>query len=212
MGDYVFALKKTLRKNATLDGDKVQVDMAPYAYKPSWFGRDYDLEDFGLRMWIERAGNTPPEEQAPYIIFSDKADGWPVYKNNKLGVWGDGSGHYTGVKLDDLVGKMYKIGNRFYIVPKDQQLEEFIKTNFLNLYNTPLPHTQVYVKMHEGYTATVRDIRSLKEYLAGYGKMDPKYMTTISAGDDVPGWFQAIVSQLVSDKRRELQKAEISKI
>lgn len=209
MGDYVFALKKSLRKNAILNGKQVQVDMAPYAYKPSRFDQGWPPEslDFGTKMWLKRSSDTPSEEQAPYVVFTDNPDGFPVHVSNKLGVWDDGSGYYSGIKGDDLVGKIYKIAGRYHIVPKDQDLYQYIKDNVPSVLKKPLPHTQMYVKMHEGYTATVRDIKSLEEYLAGYGKVDPNYMATFSVGDDVPKWFQAIVSQLVSNKRSELNNA-----
>lgn len=210
MGTYIYALKKSLRKNAILEGQKVQIDAATYAYKPSMYGQDYDTQDFGLKMWLDKAANTPKEEQAPYLVLTSgdgSIDGCAVHKNNKYGVWSDGNGHYSGLTPEDIIGRVYKIGNRYHVVPKDQDLDEFIKSNFPKVYSKPLPHTQMYVKMTEGYTATVRDIKSLKEYLDGYGDVSRSWLNITGAGDDVPQWFQDIVRTLVDNKKRELNHA-----
>ena len=39
-----------------------------------------------------------------------------VYKNNKLGIWSDGSGFWTGIDYkNDHVGKLEKIGKKYFI-------------------------------------------------------------------------------------------------
>lgn len=59
-----------------------------------------------------RATKLTKEEQPDFITF----DGENVYKNNKVGMWHDGSGFYSGIHYEnDLVGKLEKEGKKYVI-------------------------------------------------------------------------------------------------
>ena len=68
---------------------------------------------------MERAWNVPTDRQADYIVFGKAKEGCSVYKNNKKGIWSDGSGFWSGLHWEnDLVGTLEKNGRQWYIKSK----------------------------------------------------------------------------------------------
>jgi hypothetical protein len=108
MGVYIYTYKKKFDKNATLNGEKVVVGQATFLCK-SDFGGSYTPSE---NREMIRAANLTKEFQPEYITF----DGENVYKNNKHGMWHDGSGFYTGIHHeDDFVGVLKKEGRKFVV-------------------------------------------------------------------------------------------------
>lgn len=108
MGVYIYTYKKKFDKNATLNGEKVVVGTATFLCKSDFGGRYTPSEN---REMI-RATNLTKDFQPEYITF----DGENVYKNNKFGMWNDGSGFYSGINHeDDFVGVLKKEGRKFVV-------------------------------------------------------------------------------------------------
>ena len=112
MGIYIYTYKKKIQiKNATLNGEKVVVGTATFLCRAERNGNYTAVEN---REMI-RAANLTKDFQPDYITF----DGENVLtKNNKFGMWNDGSGFYSGIHWEnDLVGKLEKEGKK-YVVKK----------------------------------------------------------------------------------------------
>lgn len=108
MGIYIYTFKKSLNKKATLDGNPVVVGQAKFLCRQDYNGNYTPSE----KREMTRAYDLTDNDQPDYITF----DGEMVYKNNKLGVWTDGSGFYSGIHLEnDLVGLLKKVGKKFVI-------------------------------------------------------------------------------------------------
>ena len=108
MGTYIYTYKKKFNKNATLNGEKVVVGTATFLCKANYSNNYTAVEN---REMI-RATKLTKEEQPDYITF----DGENVYKNNKVGMWHDGSGFYSGIHWEnDLVGKLEKEGKKYVV-------------------------------------------------------------------------------------------------
>jgi hypothetical protein len=107
MGTYIYTYKKKLDKNAILDGKEVKVGEATFLCKKDWSG-NYTPQE---KREMTRATCLLEHNQPDYITFGDE-----VYKNNKLGIWSDGSGFWTGIDYkNDYVGKLEKIGKKYFI-------------------------------------------------------------------------------------------------
>lgn len=205
MGIYYYTYRKSIKpKKAELNGKQVLVGTADFAARHGYIYCELHPED---QRKLTRAYNIPEEEQAEYIMFGG-GDGSIVYVNNKLGAWCD-TPMWSGLSEIDEVGRLVKVKNRYYIVPKNVTVRDFMKIKFPKLYKTPLPHTQIYVKIHGGYTATVRDIDSFEDFVFGFGKDQPTYdkFGAKQVGQDVPGWFEMCVDEVIDIKRRELHEA-----
>jgi hypothetical protein len=108
MGTYIYTYKKKFNKNATINGEKVVVGTATFLCKADYNNNYTAVEN---REMI-RATKLSKNEQPDYITF----DGENVYKNNKFGMWNDGSGFYSGIHYEnDLVGKLEKEGKKYVI-------------------------------------------------------------------------------------------------
>ena len=108
MGTYIYTYKKKFNKNATFNGEKVVVGEATFLCKPDYSNNYTPVEN---REMI-RVTNLPKDEQPDYITF----DGVRVYKNNKFGMWHDGSGFWSGIDYKkDFVGILKKVGRKFVI-------------------------------------------------------------------------------------------------
>ena len=108
MGIYIYTYKKKFNKNATLNGEKVVVGEATYLCRADYSNNYTAVEN---REMI-RATKLPKGEQPDFITF----DGENVYKNNKFGMWNDGSGFYSGIHWEnDLVGKLEKEGKKYVV-------------------------------------------------------------------------------------------------
>jgi hypothetical protein len=108
MGIYIYTYKKKFNKNATLNGEKVVVGTATFLCKSDFGGRYTPSEN---REMI-RATKLTKGEQPDFITF----DGENVYKNNKVGMWNDGSGFYSGIDYEnDFVGVLKKEGRKFVV-------------------------------------------------------------------------------------------------
>ena len=109
MGTYIYTYKKKFDKNATLNEDKVVVGQATFICRQDWSGNYSPSEN----REMTRAYALTKNEQPEYISF----DGETVYKNNKKGVWSDGSGFWGGIDhKNDFVGTLKKVGRKFVIV------------------------------------------------------------------------------------------------
>lgn len=109
MGTYINTFKKKFNKKATLDGQEVIVGQATFLCRQDWSGNYSPSE---LRE-MTRAYALSKNDQPDYITF----DGEMVYKNNKKGVWSDGSGFWGGIDhKNDFVGTLKKVGRKFVIV------------------------------------------------------------------------------------------------
>ena len=108
MGTYIYTYKKKFDKNATLNGDKVVVGQATFICRQDWSGNYSPSEKREMTRAYALNGNDQPE----YITFDDEM----VYKNNKKGVWSDGSGFWGGIDhKNDFVGTLKKVGKKFVI-------------------------------------------------------------------------------------------------
>jgi hypothetical protein len=108
MGAYIYTYKKKFNKNATLNGEKVVVGEATFLCK-SHFGGKYTPSE---NREMTRAYSLDKHEHPEYITF----DGENVYKNNKIGVWHDGSGFYSGIHHEnDFVGILKKEGRKYVV-------------------------------------------------------------------------------------------------
>ena len=108
MGTYIYTYKKKFNKKATLNGEKIVVGMATFLCKADYSNNYTAVEN---REMI-RATKLTKEEQPDYITF----DGENVYKNNKVGMWHDGSGFYSGIHHEnDFVGVLKKEGRKFVV-------------------------------------------------------------------------------------------------
>jgi hypothetical protein len=204
MGIYYYTYRKSVKnKKAQFNGQEIQVGFADFATSHGYIR--CELSPQGQRQ-LTRAQNIPKDEQADYIVFGG-VDGHTVYKNNKLGAWCD-TPMWSGIKQEDEIGKLFKIKGKYHIVPKGVSVRKFMETNFPKLYFKPLPHTQVYVGIHSGYTATVREIRQLEDFVFGFGKNDvDKYkFHKKQIGQDVPEWFVACVDEVIEEKRRQMEE------
>ena len=109
MGTYINTFKKSLNKKATIDGNPVIVGQATFLCRQDWSGNYSPSEN----REMTRAYALNKNEQPEYITF----DGEMVYKNNKKGVWSDGSGFWGGIDhKNDFVGTLKKVGRKFVIV------------------------------------------------------------------------------------------------
>jgi hypothetical protein len=197
MGIYLNTLKLSKTKNAIFNGEVVRVGVAEFLTREQWG----DFEDYHATVQREliRVESIPEEAQPDYVVF-DGFDGVPFHRSNKLGVWSDGSGHWTGLS-NEIIGTLFKIGKRYHVVPTGVRLIDYMKENFSDIYNKYLPHTQVYVKINKGYTATVRLIDSLDDFINGFGaeQVDEKYFRRADYGSDVPMWFLYCVDDLIRE-------------
>ena len=108
MGTYIYTYKKKFNKNATLNGEKVVVGEATFLCKADYNNNYTPVEN---REMI-RVTKLQKSEQPDYITF----DGENVYKNNKFGMWNDGSGFYGGINHEnDFVGVLKKIGRKYVV-------------------------------------------------------------------------------------------------
>jgi hypothetical protein len=108
MGIYIYTYKKKFDKNATLNGEKVVVGVATFLCKSTMGGNYTPAEN----REMNRAWNLTKDFQPDYITF----DGENVYKNNKFGMWNDGSGFYGGINHEnDFVGKLEKEERKYVI-------------------------------------------------------------------------------------------------
>jgi hypothetical protein len=109
MGTYIYTFKKSLNKKATIDGNPVIVGQATFLCRQDWSGNYSPSE----RREMTRAYALTENDQPEYITF----DGEMVYKNNKRGVWTDGSGYWSGIEYEkNFVGTLKKVGGKFVIV------------------------------------------------------------------------------------------------
>ena len=205
MGVYYYTYRKSIKKSAFLHGKEVKIGVAEFAGSHGYINGFDGLHPTTKREII-RGENIPAEDQADLIMFGTY-DGGTVYKSNKIGAWRD-TPMWSGIKYpEDVVGTIFKIKGRNYIAPQGTKIRDFIKETFPVLFKTPLRSTQVYVKIHGGYTATVRDITSFEDFLFGFGSDQPVYGTfgSTTAGEDVPEWFKACVKELTDEKHIELR-------
>ena len=101
-------LKCKFNKKATLDGQEVVVGRATFLCKQDWSGNYSPAEN----REMTRAYALTENDQPDYIIF----EGETVFKNNKRGVWSDGSGFWSGIDpKNDFVGTLKKSGKKFVI-------------------------------------------------------------------------------------------------
>jgi hypothetical protein len=108
MGVYIYTYKKKFDKNVTINGEGVVVGQATFLCKSDFGGRYTPSENREMR----RALNLEKDLQPDYITF----DGENVYKNNKRGLWHDGSGFYCGIHYkNDFVGVLKKEGRKYVI-------------------------------------------------------------------------------------------------
>jgi hypothetical protein len=108
MGTYIYTYKKKFDKNATFNGEKVVVGTATFLCKSERNGNYTAVEN----REMNRSVNLTKDYQPDYITF----DGENIYKNNKFGIWNDGSGFYSGINHEnDFVGILKKIGRKYII-------------------------------------------------------------------------------------------------
>jgi hypothetical protein len=108
MGTYIYTYKKKFNKKVILDGQEVIVGAATFLCRQDWSGNYSPSEN----REMTRAYGLGKHEQPDYIIFEDDH----VYKNNKKGVWSDGSGFWSGIDYkNDYVGKLEKQGKKYII-------------------------------------------------------------------------------------------------
>jgi hypothetical protein len=111
MGTYIYTYKKKFDKNATFNGEKVVVGTATFLCRQDW-SDNYSPSE---KREMTRAYALTKNDQPEYITF----DGEMVYKNNKKGVWSDGSGFYGGINHEnDFVGKLEKEGRKYVVETK----------------------------------------------------------------------------------------------
>ena len=111
MGTYIYTYKKKFDKNATLNEDKVVVGQATFICRQDWSGNYLPSENREMTRAYALTENDQPE----YITF----DGETVYKNNKKGVWSDGSGFWGGIDhKNDFVGTLKKEGRKYVVETK----------------------------------------------------------------------------------------------
>jgi len=109
MGTYIHTFKKKFNKKAILDDQEVIVGEATFLCKQNWSGSYSPSES----REMTRAYSLFDHDQPEYITF----DGEMVYKNNKKGIWSDGSGFWGGIDhKNDFVGTLKKVGRKFVIV------------------------------------------------------------------------------------------------
>jgi hypothetical protein len=108
MGTYINTFKKKFNKKAILDGQEVIVGQATFLCRQDWSGNYSPSES----REMTRAYALTENDQPDYIIF----EGETVFKNNKRGVWSDGSGFWSGIDpKKDFVGTLKKVGRKFVI-------------------------------------------------------------------------------------------------
>ena len=109
MGTYIHTFKKKFNKKAPFDGNPVIVGQATFLCRQDWSGNYSPSES----REMTRAYALTENDQPDYIIF----EGETVFKNNKRGVWTDGSGFWSGIDpKNDFVGTLKKVGGKFVIV------------------------------------------------------------------------------------------------
>lgn len=109
MGTYIHTFKKKFNKKVILDEQEVIVGQATFLCRQDWSGNYSPSEN----REMTRAYALPNHDQPDYIIFEDDH----VYKNNKKGVWSDGSGFWSGIDhKNDFVGTLKKVGKKFVII------------------------------------------------------------------------------------------------
>ena len=107
MGTYIYTYKKKLDKKVTLDGQEVIVGEATFLCRQDWSG-NYTPQE---KREMTRSASLLEHDQPEYITFGEE-----VYKNNKRGLWSDGSVFWTGIDhKNDYVGKLEKIGRKYFI-------------------------------------------------------------------------------------------------
>ncbi len=108
MGIYIHTYKKKFNKKAILDGQEVIVGEATFLCKQDW-SNNYSPSQ---SREMTRAYALIESDQPEYITF----DGETVYKNNKKGIWSDGSGFWGGIDhQNDFVGIINKQGKKYII-------------------------------------------------------------------------------------------------
>lgn len=108
MGSYIYTFKKKFNKNVSLGNEKVVVGQATFLCKQDWSGNYSSIES----REMTRATCLLEHDQPDYITF----DGEMVYKNNKRGLWSDGSGFWSGIDYKkDFIGTLKKVGRKFVI-------------------------------------------------------------------------------------------------
>jgi hypothetical protein len=109
MGTYIYTFKKKFNKKVILDGQEVIVGQATFLCRQDWLGNYSPSENREMTRAYALTKNDQPE----YITF----EGDIVYKNNKKGVWSDGSGFWSGIDYkEDLVGTLKKEGRKYKII------------------------------------------------------------------------------------------------
>ena len=101
---------------------------------------------------------------------------------------------------------MYKIGKQYHIVPKDMDLSSYMLRHHTKIFSSALMGTSMYVKINQGYTATVRRVEDLSLYLNDYGKdqVDPNLLQVSNVGSDVPAWFYCCVDDVIKNFKESL--------
>lgn len=198
MGSYIYTEKKSLRVKASLGGKQVTVGRATYLCRDEYSRDRFSPESIGA---MTRISNTPEEDRAEYICFSE-FDGARVFKSNRAGIWSDSSGEWSGLEGCE-VGILYKIGGRYHLIPNSIDLVVFMNDHMPKALLTP-QKGDMYVKINRHYTATVRSIPSLESYLNGpdSGVELGDFKITKSSG--VPKWFEAIVKRMVRNHTYKL--------
>ena len=111
MGTYIHTYKKKFDKNATINEEKVVVGQATFICRQDW-SDNYSPSE---KREMTRANDLSKNDQPEYITF----DGEMVYKNNKKGVWSDGSGFWGGIDhKNDFVGTLKKEGRKYVVETK----------------------------------------------------------------------------------------------
>jgi hypothetical protein len=111
MGTYIYTYKKKFNKKATLNGETVIVGVATFLCRQDWSGNYSPSES----REMTRAYALTENDQPDYIIFEDDH----VYKNNKKGVWSDGSGFWGGIDhKNDFIGTLKKEGRKYVVETK----------------------------------------------------------------------------------------------
>jgi hypothetical protein len=107
MGTYIYTYKKKLDKKVILEGQEVIVGIATFLCKQDWSGNytpQEKREMTRVKWLVER-------DHPEFITFGEE-----VYKNNKLGIWSDASGFWSGIDYKkDFVGILKKVGRKFVI-------------------------------------------------------------------------------------------------
>ena len=207
MGSYVYTIReKSISAVMLPENKKVTIALAKYLCKDS--SRLLEDKEYAReRSAMTRAHNLVENGFNPeFYATSFDYDG-AIYKFDGRSAFSDGCG-----SMGEYGGYMINTGARIFILPIDKRGNFNLKKYFPSLYNDySLPCTQMYVKMNGHYTATVRNLASLEDYMFGFGKddVDVKLLSVQSRGNDVPDWFAASVQQLIN-KRLLMDKEKLN--